>query len=119
MLVSSVSFSKRFKELVKDLSDTELGYILGVSADAARKMRVGDIKSIKLEAGLRLAKAIGVSPWYLAGEAEPPTPLAASPRHRDKGRAQRTLARAQLETAESALLLHDEMAGLRARVDRL
>lgn len=119
MLVSSVSFSKRFKELVKDLSDTELGYILGVSADAARKMRVGDIKSIKLEAGLRLAKAIGVSPWYLAGEAEPTRALPAGPGHRDKSRTQRSLARAQLETAESALLLHDEIAALRVRVERL
>ena len=53
-----VNFSKRFKELVRGLSDTELGYILGVSADAARKMRTGDIKSLKLEAALRLAKEL-------------------------------------------------------------
>ena len=69
------SFSKRFKELVRGLNDTELGYILGVSADAARKMRTGDIKSLKLEAALRLARELKVSPWYLAGEAEPAIPL--------------------------------------------
>ena len=51
--VGNATFNKRFKEIVRDLSDTELGYILGVSADAARKMRNGDIKSLKLEAALR------------------------------------------------------------------
>jgi hypothetical protein len=119
--VGNASFNKRFKEIVRDLSDTELGYILGVSADAARKMRSGDIKSLKLQAALRLARKIQVSPWYLAGEPEPETPLARGPRRR-KGRqkaADRTLERAQLETAESALLLHDEVVELRSRVRRL
>jgi transcriptional regulator with XRE-family HTH domain len=122
--VAVVNFSKRFKELVRGLSDTELGYILGVSADAARKMRTGDIKSLKLEAALRLAKELKVSPWYLAGESEPAIPLSAGPPEgaRDRKRrrdASRELERAQLETAESALLLHDEVVELRARVRRL
>ena len=69
--VGNTSFNKRFKEIVRDLNDTELGYIVGVSADAARKMRSGDIKSLKLQAALRLARKIQVSPWYLAGEPEP------------------------------------------------
>ncbi len=55
------------------------GYILGVSADAARKMRTGDIKSLKLQAALRLARELKVPPWYLAGEAEPAIPLSAGP----------------------------------------
>ncbi len=119
-----VNFSKRFKELVRGLNDTELGYILGVSADAARKMRMGDIKSLKLEAALRLARELKVSPWYLAGESEPAIPLSAGPpeaaRDRKKRReVSRELERAQLETAESALLLHDEVVELRARVRRL
>ena len=118
------SFSKRFKELVRGLNDTQLGYVLGVSADAARKMRSGDIKSLKLQAALRLARELKVSPWYLAGEPEPAMPLAAHPpeesRGRRKGRkAGQALDQAQLETAESALLLHDEVVELRARVRRL
>ena len=117
------SFSKRFKELVRGLNDTQLGYVLGVSADAARKMRSGDIKSLKLQAALRLAKELKVSPWYLAGEPEPAMPLGARPpeesRERGKGRkAAPGLEQAQLETAEGALLLHDEVVELRARVRR-
>jgi len=122
-LVANRSFSKRLKDLVQGLSDTELGFILGVSADAARKMRNGDIKSLKLQAALRLARELKVSPWYLAGEPEPTTPLNPSPPAR-RGRkktqeGRQTLERAQLETAESALLLHDEVVELRARVRRL
>ena len=118
------TFNKRFKEIVRDLSDTELGYILGVTADAARKMRSGDIKSLKLQAALRLARKIQVSPWYLAGEPEPTTPLAQGPpgrRARREGRkaGDRTVERAQLETAESAVLLHDEVVELRSRIRRL
>jgi DNA-binding Xre family transcriptional regulator len=77
--VAVASFSKRFKELVRGLNDTELGYILGVSADAARKMRTGDIKSLKLQAALRLARELKVSPWYLAGEPEPVNPAFGGP----------------------------------------
>jgi hypothetical protein len=121
--VATASFSKRFKGLVQGLSDTELGYILGVSADAARKMRNGNIKSLKLQAGLRLARELKVSPWYLAGEPEPTVRLATNPeRGRAPSRTRRnrpTIEQAQLETAESALLLHDELAELRSRVRRL
>jgi hypothetical protein len=122
--VGNATFNKRFKEIVRELSDTELGYILGVTADAARKMRNGDIKSLKLEAALRLAREMQVSPWYLAGEPEPPSPLSQGPRGR-KGQQRRqkavdrTAERAQLETAESALLLHDELVALRKRVQRI
>jgi transcriptional regulator with XRE-family HTH domain len=123
IFVASASFSKRFKGVVQGLSDTELGYILGVSADAARKMRNGDIKSLKLEAALRLARELKVSPWYLAGELEPATPLAASPGDgRSPKRSQKNrqaLERTQLETAEGALLLHDEVVELRSRIRRL
>ena len=120
---ATATFSKRFKELVQGLSDTELGFVIGVSADAARKMRSGDIKSLKLAAALRLARELKVSPWYLAGEPEPTTPLDPNPSGR-RGRktvqgVRQNLERAQLETAESALLLHDEVVELRARVRRL
>ena len=123
IIVTANSFSKRFKDLVQDLSDTELGFVLGVSADAARKMRNGDIKSLKLQAALRLARELKVSPWYLAGEPEPTIALNPNPspgRGRKKApKGRQTLERAQLETAESALLLHDEVVELRARIRRL
>jgi hypothetical protein len=122
--VANATFNKRFKEIVQDLNDTELGYVLGVSADAARKMRSGDIKSLKLQAALRLARKMQVSPWYLAGEPEPAASLASGPpgrkgRRRGQKTADRTAERAQLETAQSALLLHDELVALRKRVQRL
>jgi transcriptional regulator with XRE-family HTH domain len=122
--MTAASFSKRFKELVRGLNDTELGFVLGVSADAARKMRNGDIKSLKLQAALRLARELKISPWYIAGEVEPATPLMVGPpdeKLRRKGgrKVGPTLDQAALQTAESALLLHDEVVELRARVRRL
>lgn len=120
--MAASSFSKRFKEAIKGLTDAELGAILGVTTDAARKMRSGRIKSLKLEAALRLARELKMSPWYLAGEPEPATRLMAGPPS-ERRRHQRTEKarsdRAQLETAESALLLHDEVIELRSRLRRL
>src|SRR2546423_8114695 len=80
--MANETFNKRFKQLVQGLSDTELGYVLGLSADAARKMRHGDIKSLKLQAALRLARKLDVSPWYIACEPEPTTPLPPLPHTR-------------------------------------
>lgn len=77
--MANETFNKRFKQLVQGLSDTELGYVLGLSADAARKMRHGDIKSLKLQAALRLARKLDVSPWYIACEPEPTAPLPSLP----------------------------------------
>jgi transcriptional regulator with XRE-family HTH domain len=122
--MAASGFSKRFKEVIRGLSDAELGAILGVTTDAARKMRTGRIKSLKLEAALRLARELKVSPWYLAGESEPTTRLTVGPPNERQRQARRRKVesgsdRAQLETAESALLLHDEVVELRARVRRL
>jgi len=122
--MAASSFSKRFKDAVKGLSDAELGAVLGVTTDAARKMRSGRIKSLKLEAALRLARELKISPWYLAGEPEPavrlPPGAATEGARRSPARTpDRASARAQLETTESALLLHDEIVELRARVRRL
>ena len=80
--MANETFNKRFKQLVQGLSDTELGYVLGVSADAARKMRQGDIKSLKLQAALRLARKLDISPWYIACEPEPASPLPPLPQTR-------------------------------------
>ena len=115
------AFSKRFKELVKNLSDTELGYILGVTSYAARKLRSGEIKSLKLEAALRLARELEVSPWYLAGEHEPSNPVALRTRGRKAAAAKEAGSPedALLQAAEAALLVHDEVVALRALVHRL
>jgi transcriptional regulator with XRE-family HTH domain len=59
--------------VIKGLTDAELGAILGVTSDLARKVRTRRIKSLKLEAALWLARELKISPWYLAGEPEPPT----------------------------------------------
>ena len=120
--MAASSFSRRFREVIKGLTDAELGAILGVTTDAARKMRTGRIKSLKLEAALRLARELKISPWYLAGEPEPATRLTAGPpseRHRRRQAEKARSDRVQLETAESALLLHDEVVELRSRIRRL
>jgi transcriptional regulator with XRE-family HTH domain len=88
--MANETFNKRFKQLVQGLSDTELGYVLGVSADAARKMRQGDIKSLKLQAALRLARKLDISPWYIACEPEPTTPLPPLPQTRGTHKASST-----------------------------
>jgi transcriptional regulator with XRE-family HTH domain len=124
MVMAASGFGKRFKEVIRGLSDAELGSILGVTTDAARKMRTGRIKSLKLEAALRLARELRISPWYLAGEAEPAMRLRAGPSSDRQHRARppkpdHRLDRAELETAESALLLHDEVVELRARMRRM
>jgi transcriptional regulator with XRE-family HTH domain len=118
----SVNFSKRFRELVRGLSDTELGYILGVSADAARKVRNGDIKSLKLQAALRLARQLNVSPWYLAGEPEPAV-IAAQPFAGKRNRSRRgkviTEGRHLPRASAGAPFSHDDVVELRVLVQRL
>jgi transcriptional regulator with XRE-family HTH domain len=121
--MATSGFSKRFREVVEGLSDAELGAILGVTTDAARKMRRGRIKSLKLEAALRLARELKVSPWFLGGEVEPTGLSDNKPATRTRaGRRRRVdevVNRAQLDAAQSALLLHDELIELRACVQRL
>jgi hypothetical protein len=120
--MASTKFSRRFKELVADMSDTELGFILGVSASAAQKMRNGDIKSLKLQAALRLAKELQISPWYLGGEPEPVISSASSGAQKvDDKTLQKSIsvAASQRKTSGSVPILHDEVTELRARVSRL
>jgi transcriptional regulator with XRE-family HTH domain len=111
--MAKTDFSKRFRELVVGLTDTELGFVLGVTADAARKLRNGDIKSLKLHAALRLARELQISPWYLAGEPEPDGTAPRTAIHRDKKQAKRN----QAEPSESRL--REELGALRARIVRL
>ncbi len=119
--MASTKFSKRFKELVADMSDTELGFILGVSATAAGKMRNGDIKSLKLQAALRLARELQISPWYLGGEPEPVKQHSAGGIAKEQDRSMATLhlsKPAHPETAEHEQIMQ-EVARLRERVGRL
>ena len=111
--MAKTDFSKRFRDLVVGLTDTELGFVLGVTADAARKLRNGDIKSLKLHAALRLARELQISPWYLAGEPEPDTTAPRGGIHRDTKQAKR----ARAEPIESRS--REELDALRARVVRL
>lgn len=60
--MSASSFSKRFREVLEALADADLGAILRVTSDAAHNMRTGRIKSLKLEAALRLARELKISP---------------------------------------------------------
>ena len=117
------AFSKRFRQLVADMSDTELGYILGVSADAARKIRNGGIKSLKLHAALRLASQLRVSPWYLAGEPEPEKLLRdSSPQASVRGmstKRNRSVDREQRVAAQGQDDASDGLVELRGRVQRL
>lgn len=66
------TLSDRIARLTQGLSDTQVGEMMGTTADAARKLRMGEIRSMKLDNALRLCKRLGVSPWYLGGEVEPP-----------------------------------------------
>jgi hypothetical protein len=104
------------------ISRLPVSFAFDITTDAARKMRSGRIKSLKLEAALRLARELKISPWYLPGEPEPPMRLTAGPpdeRHRRQRVEKARSDRAQLETAEGALLLHDEVVELRSRIRRL
>jgi DNA-binding Xre family transcriptional regulator len=65
------TFADRFVRLVGERSDTDVGAIMGVTADAVRKLRTGDVKSLKLVPALRLCREFRISPWDLAGERAP------------------------------------------------
>jgi transcriptional regulator with XRE-family HTH domain len=115
------TFNKRFKELVKGLTDTELGAIIGVTADTARKMRNGDIQSLKLQSALRLARNLNISPWYLGGESDPsgsPTKSSLAPKSR-KAAATHTQTVESSPTRDQMLILQEEVVELRARIRRL
>jgi hypothetical protein len=69
--VSDETFTERFNRLTEHMSEPELCYVLDLTSSALRKLRDGRTQSLKFDAGLRLAEKLGVSPWYIAGKAEP------------------------------------------------
>ena len=114
------TFNKHFKELVKGLSDTELGAIIGVTADTARKMRNGDIQSLKLQSALRLARNLNISPWYLGGESDPSgLPAKSFPAPKNGKATARTQTVESAGTRDQMQVLQEEIVELRARIRRL
>lgn len=71
------TFTERFQRLTADLSDIELATAMGMrSTGAARDLRSGDTKMIKLDQALKLVRYFAergqaVSPWDLIGEPVP------------------------------------------------
>jgi transcriptional regulator with XRE-family HTH domain len=70
------AFGERFLRLVKaaGLKPSDVVRIVGWKSDSSYyKAARGDIHSINALGLLRLARRLGVSPYYLAGEPEPPS----------------------------------------------
>ncbi len=67
------TLAERFARLVDaaGLSNRDVAHVMGVSEAAVYKIRRGDSKELSLRSALRLARRLGVSPYYLAGETEP------------------------------------------------
>jgi len=68
--MSGETFTERFKRLTAGIPEPELLYILGVKDGALQKLIDGSTQSLKLEAGLRLADRLGVSPWLFTSSPE-------------------------------------------------
>ena len=62
------SFGERLRRLRKaaGLSASALANAVGVTEGSIRQMESGQTKMASFVIGLRLAKALGVGPWYLA-----------------------------------------------------
>jgi hypothetical protein len=78
-LVPEETFTERFNRLTGHMSEQELCYVLDLSAGAVHKIRDGRTQSLKLDSALRLCERIKISPWYLAGRADPVPSLSAKP----------------------------------------
>jgi transcriptional regulator with XRE-family HTH domain len=65
------TFTERFNRLTANMTDGQLMDQLGLTMTALRKIKDGTTRTLKLRGGLRLARYLGVSPWYLICEPEP------------------------------------------------
>lgn len=65
------TFTERFVRLTTGMKASEIGSHLGIGEHAVRKLLNGDTQDLKLRPALRLARHLGVSPWYLACDREP------------------------------------------------
>jgi transcriptional regulator with XRE-family HTH domain len=61
-------FGRRLRRLrlARGLSCTQLAYGVGVTEGAIRQMESGQTKIASFVVGLRLARALGTTAWYLA-----------------------------------------------------
>ena len=66
--VSQQSFGDRLRALRtrRRLTPSGLAHAAGVTEGAIRQMESGQTKSASFVVGLRLARILGVTPWYLA-----------------------------------------------------
>jgi transcriptional regulator with XRE-family HTH domain len=66
--VSQQSFGERLRSLRtrRRLTPSGLAHAAGVTEGAIRQMESGQTKSASFLVGLRLARILGVTPWYLA-----------------------------------------------------
>lgn len=62
------SFGERLRglRLSRSLSCAQLAHKVGVTEGAIRQMESGQTKMASFVIGLRLAKELGIDPWYLA-----------------------------------------------------
>lgn len=74
-MLSWMTIGDRVKELRerRRLNPTELAGLVGVTDSAISQLEAGITKAPSFSTGVRLARALGVSPWEIAfGEPEPP-----------------------------------------------
>jgi transcriptional regulator with XRE-family HTH domain len=72
--VPAETLADRIKRLQAkaDLTNEEVARAAGLTPGVYKAIKGGDIKTLKLREGLRLAKALGTTPWALIGEPDPP-----------------------------------------------
>lgn len=61
------TFGDRFKRLTEGLNPREMAYVMDVDEAIIRKIKTGDVKSIKLEEAMRMCAHFGIDPFELAG----------------------------------------------------
>lgn len=74
--MDSETFAERISRLTgaARMTDADLASVLGVSENQAKRIKSGTTSTLKLDGALRLARRLGVTPHYLAGEPEPRSP---------------------------------------------
>lgn len=71
---SSEPLNERLKRLLakEGMTETDAASLLGTSQAQVNRLLNGTTSSLKLAGGLRLARRLKVSPWYLAGLTDDP-----------------------------------------------
>ena len=66
------TFTDRFNRLTGAMKDADVASILDLTEGAIRKLRRGETQTLKLHGALKLARRLGVTPWYIAGLSDDP-----------------------------------------------